>query len=73
MELICGKEAGELYSADMRALENGTWRLDGARPMKFEAPLEVRNARTGNLGSIGDKMLATRENYEEKLKQAAGK
>ena len=72
MELICGKEAGELFSADIGALDNGTWRLGAGRPAKFEPPQEVRNARTGALGGLGDKMLATRENYEEKLKQAAG-
>lgn len=28
MELLCGaKEAGELFSADARALDAGTWRL----------------------------------------------
>mgnify|MGYP006952879812 CR=1 FL=1 len=74
MELICGKEAGEMFSADARALEAGAWRLGSAGAhAKFEAPHEVRNARTGALGNLGDKLLGTRENYEEKLKNAAGK
>ena len=73
MELICGKEAGELFSADVQALETGTWSLSGKAPAKFVPPLDVRNARTAYLGNLGEKMLATRENYEEKLKQAAGR
>ena len=74
MELICGNEqAAELYSAEVGALQGGTWRLGGAPAARFVAPLETKGARTGALASLGAKMIATGENYEEKLLAAAGK
>lgn len=46
MELLLkdAKEAGELFSADVRALEAGTWRLGQAQSPAWAAPPGTRDA-----------------------------
>ena len=45
MELLCGaKEAGELFSADVGALEGGTWRLGHGSAKTWVAPTGSRDA-----------------------------
>jgi len=45
MELLCGaKDAGELFSADIRALKSGAWRLGPERTTAWVAPAGTRDA-----------------------------